>query len=102
MAPRERNAPLWLKIVLWFHVFAITVACLPRPPKEILGDKPERSPVGTEYLLLWNKPLAELVQIYTWPTGTWQSWDMFAPNPSDWEGYVSATITFKDGSKKKY
>jgi hypothetical protein len=98
----QRNAPIWLKVFVWFHVIAITIKCLPSAPSDAVGPQARRSLFGSEYLLAFNDKIKGYTEVYMWPTGIWQSWDMFAPNPSDWEGYVTADITYKDGTVKKY
>lgn len=102
MAKRERNAPLWIKFLVWFHVIAITIRCLPPVPAEAANPKDGRGLIGPENILYYNDRLKPFVEPYLWSTGLWQSWDMFAPRPSDWEGYVTATITYKDGTVKEY
>lgn len=36
---------------------------------------------------------------YMFPTGLWQAWDMFAPNPALANVYLEAEVTFRDGSR---
>ena len=37
---------------------------------------------------------------YLISTGLWQSWNMFAPNPSDTDVYIEATIKYEDGTEE--
>ncbi|MFY9234915.1 MAG: hypothetical protein WAO58_10715 [Fimbriimonadaceae bacterium] len=99
----KRTSPSpFLKIWVWLHVIIITIKCLPSAPDDVKGDKPKRAAFGTEYLLLATDKLEPMLDVYLWPTGFWQDWAMFAPNPSDWDGYTTAQILYKDGSKKTY
>ena len=36
---------------------------------------------------------------YMFPTGLWQAWDMFAPNPALANVYLETEVTFRDGSR---
>lgn len=92
MKNAERRSVHWLvKLFVVFHLAAITLWSLPRP-----GTKP----VGTDIVLVWNeryfRPSA--ASYYLTATGFWQYWDMFAPNPSAWDGWVDAVVTFQDGT----
>lgn len=98
---RHFNTSPWIKLWVWTHLAFITIKCLPTAPAEAKGDPPDRKPFGTEYLLIATDRLKPALDLYLWPTGFWQSWDMFAPNPSDWEGYVTAKIFYRDGSFKE-
>lgn len=100
MPAAEKNAPIYTKIWVWFHLFVVTCVCLPRVPEDVSTGK--REPFGTEWVLVYNDKLKTLLQPYTWPTGFWQSWDMFAPNPSNWEGYVSAVVFYQDGTSRAF
>jgi hypothetical protein len=101
--PAAPNAPVWLKVLVALHVFAITIWAIPNATDEALSGK--RDPIGTEWLLYWNnKHVKRLkpVQTYLFATGFWQYWDMFSPNPSQTDLWVDAIVTYKDGSEKVY
>lgn len=55
---------------------------------------PDRSAVGHK-ILTFLEPYQILF-------GLDQTWSMFAPNPSNLNSYLTATITFKDGSTEKW
>ena len=42
------------------------------------------------------------VKYYLIPTGFWQYWDMFAPNPANIDFYCDAEVTYADGSHRTY
>ena len=59
--------------------------------------------------LLWVLPdnalrqqLLALPQKYISNVGLWQSWGMFAPEPSDLNLYLTAVITYRDGSQREW
>jgi hypothetical protein len=45
-----------------------------------------------------NQMLRSRLGWYVWPTGFWQAWDMFAPNPVVANIYLEADVTLSDGS----
>ena len=99
----KQNAPIWVKIFVGLHIFAITAWCLPKPPDPILnGTVPPR---GSDWLLFGNyryvKTFPPLID-YLMVTGFWQYWDMFAPNPASADFYADAIVTYRDGSTKIY
>lgn len=101
-AERPRTAPAWVKIAVALHVFAITVWALPNPPEEVMQGKVKFYPrvwplyVNAKYLKTLNP-----VKAYLFATGTWQYWDMFAPNPSSTDWYGSAQVEYRDGTKRE-
>lgn len=102
-ARTERNAPIWVKLFVAFHLVAITVWALPDPPKETLEGK--RKAFGTENILVWNRENAKAFQpipLYLLTTGFWQYWDMFSPNPAQIDIWCDAQVVYKDGSTKHY
>ncbi len=96
-----RTVPVWIKLLVGLHVFAVTVWALPQPADAVRAGRVQ--PAGTGWLLFWNsRYLKELrpVQAYVLSTGTWQYWDMFAPDPSNTDWYCAADVTYKDGTTK--
>ncbi|MBI3893013.1 MAG: hypothetical protein HY303_15955 [Candidatus Wallbacteria bacterium] len=77
----------WLKALLsgWlaWHLMAIALAAIPLP-------EPARA------------RLLPLVKPYLLWTGCWELWDMFAPNPPDWNTRLEAVVTFQDGSQSTF
>ncbi len=53
-------------------------------------------PSATQQLLY--KPLHS----YLWMVGCDQNWNMFSPNPSDLDVYMSAQITYQNGTQKTW
>lgn len=98
----RRTAPVWVKILVALHLFAILIWTLPKLPDDVISGRV--TPRSTQWLLYWNqKYLKNLnpVQAYLFSTGTWQYWDMFAPNPANWDWYCTADVTYSDGTKKE-
>lgn len=94
----DRESVSWVvKLVLFFHVAAITSWVLPEPSTAVstgtkLGTISDRIlNVNSQYLK--HSP----VQLYVLSTGVWQSWDMFAPNPASVDIYPDALVTLKSG-----
>jgi hypothetical protein len=101
--PRQRNAPIWLKILLFAHVLAITIWALPNPAQSLIDGN--REPVGTQRLLVWNhRYLKSLTPVsgYLFTTGAWQYWDMFAPDPAQTDIWCDADVVYRDGTVKRY
>jgi hypothetical protein len=46
-----------------------------------------------------NRMLRSRLGRYVWPTGFWQAWDMFAPNPVVANVYLEGEVTLADGSR---
>jgi len=92
-----------VKIFVAFHLLAITVWAIPNPPERIRdGTVPAR---GTDHILVWNHDYLKqnpLLRGYLLSSGTWQYWDMFAPDPSQTDFYGTATVVYLDGTKKEY
>ncbi|MEQ1823649.1 MAG: hypothetical protein ABL949_14165 [Fimbriimonadaceae bacterium] len=102
----QPERPKWqrtlLKSLFFFHIFAVLVWTLPAPPNGVaVGILP---PTGTDVLLKFNKDWLRPspVQQYMLSFGVWQSWDMFAPNPSNRDVWGDAEVQFKDGTVKNW
>lgn len=98
-APTRRVNPI-VKILVFFHIFMIASWSTPKPADAIInGVAP---PQGEEWLLYLNQRYVkqnDLLNNYLTFTGLWQGWDMFAPNPADTDLWLSAEVTYRDGSK---
>jgi hypothetical protein len=97
------NAPWYVKAFVLLHLFCITVWAVPNPPESIA--KGESKPAGTDYLLVWNADYLKRLQpvaAYLFATGTWQYWDMFAPNPAQTDLWVDAEVIYRDGTRKHH
>jgi hypothetical protein len=100
--PEGRRVSPWIKVFVVFHIAAITIWALPSPPSGILDGK-QRGALG-DRLLVFNqlhlKPSP--VKYYLMPTGFWQYWDMFSPNPASIDFYGTAEVVFRDGTVRPY
>ena len=118
----DRTLPWWVRPIVLFHVFAITVWSLPPPAPGFatgsivpsvntnsVGDMVrtfvpfihDKILLGAFHVKEDNGGfLGKAVRGYVVSTGTWQYWDMFAPNPSNLDVWVDAEVTFLDGSKR--
>lgn len=117
--PKEpRNAPIWIKIFVAIHILAITMWSLPYPKKPYMNGTAKlgidsSSPAalartfsetvteGTLYLN-WKYLKGSPLMFYAGPTGFWQYWDMFSPNPADTDLYMEAEVEFQDGTKNRF
>lgn len=98
ISPSPRVSPL-VKAFVLFHLVAITAWSLPRPKPEILDGRAQ--PFGSDYVLVGGDKLRQIppLSAYLHTSGTWQYWDMFAPDPSNVDLYADAEVEFRDGSK---
>jgi hypothetical protein len=102
-APAERNAPIWVKAFVLFHLLAITIWAFPNPPVAVQQGKAQ--PAGTDWLEVWDKKYlmpSPPVQDYLLISGFWQYWDMFAPDPVQQDVWCDAVVTFKNGTSSVY
>lgn len=105
-ADTKRNAPWYVKAFVIVHVFCIVSWTIPTPRSDLLTGRvePPVTAVGDWVRLLNIRYVKSsyFVQDYVLTSGTWQYWDMFAPNPaqSDWWG--DAEVVYKDGSKRPF
>ena len=98
----ERNAPRWLKLLVGFHVLAITSWSLPKSSPGVLNGLLE--PRGLDWVLYTNDRYVRVspLQQYILTFGLFQSWDMFAPNPTNKDIWCDAIVVYKDGTEKVY
>jgi hypothetical protein len=80
-APRGLRRAVIHAFVL-FHLAAVTAWSFTSTESKAPVDRAVRSAFG------W----------YMFPTGLWQAWNMFAPNPGMSNVYVEAEVTLRDGS----
>lgn len=103
MSRPSRNAPIWVKLFVAFHLIAILIWALPYAPAPVRNGAV--SPIGSDYILLANERYAKqfpLVRTYLATTGFWQYWDMFSPNPADTDVWGDALIVREDGTRETY
>jgi len=98
----KRNAPRWLRLLVGFHVIAITSWSLPTSSPGVKNGL--QTPSGLDWVLFANDQYVRIspVQQYIQTLGLFQSWDMFAPNPSNKDIWCDAIVTYKDGTEKVY
>ncbi|HJP82727.1 MAG TPA: hypothetical protein VJ835_04405 [Fimbriimonadaceae bacterium] len=113
-----RNAPVWVKVFVVFHLVCITMWSLPYPKKpymqgtEQLGIRTDNARVfakslsetiteGTLYLN-WKYLKGSPLMYYPGVTGFWQFWDMFSPNPASIDLYMQADVIYADKSKHRF
>jgi hypothetical protein len=97
-----RRTPVWIKVLVYFHILCVVIWTLP-VRNEL--TKPNVRPIGTDWLLAMNLRHVRTqpwVKAYLFGTGTWQYWDMFAPNPANSDGYGDALVKFKNGKERTY
>src|SRR2546423_1041681 len=99
---KERNAAWWVKFLVFLHVVAITSWAVPRASPSVLNGSIK--PVGTEGILYLNDEFLKPspVQLYVLWSGTWQSWDMFSPNPASDDIWCDAEVVYRDGTVRRY
>lgn len=94
--------------VIW-HLYAMTAFSLPAPPRVLTSGaiQPTVSSLLSDPMswLLYANFRVKTSQYsplywYMVPTGLWQYWDMFAPNPSQMDVFLDGVITYQDGSTK--
>jgi hypothetical protein len=92
-----------VKLVVAFHLVAIVSWSLPNPANAILNRRVAAR--GNEVILLANhdrlkqfKPMRAYLIFF----GTWQYWDMFAPNPSSVDLWGDAEVERADGKIEVY
>jgi hypothetical protein len=90
--------------VVFWHIFCICVWACPSPNDSLLSGQAKPAPLALgDWLRIFDeKDLKhlEVVRMTLFTFGTWQYWDMFAPNPADTDWYGDAIIHYKDGSEK--
>jgi hypothetical protein len=102
------KVPVWVKAFVLWHIYAMTAWSLPRPAPALINGQigPSLSNIVSDPLAfgllvnyrIKNEPWSPLFW-YMQPTGLWQYWDMFAPNPSSMDVWLDAVIVLQDGSK---
>lgn len=97
--PKNRGVSPWIKALVLIHLAGVVSWALPRPRREILVG--EASPRGSDHLLVWGNELRQWAPLsaYTQATGSWQYWDMFAPDPAQIDQYADAIVVLRDGTQ---
>ncbi|HLK15288.1 MAG TPA: hypothetical protein VKT78_10820 [Fimbriimonadaceae bacterium] len=113
-APKQIRVSPWVKAFVAFHLVAITIWAVPNPPEAYKNGR-QQWKLQTGSFQEFTKSLNDgvrvlnqtrlrtsLIKYYDMPTGLWQYWDMFAPNPANIDWYGDAEVIYKDGSRKIY
>jgi hypothetical protein len=102
-----RKVSIWVKVFALIHLFCFVEWSLPDPPKAVKDgvydcNDPIKAVRELGCLYLANNKLEEKnpLRFYVMSTGVWQSWDMFAPDPSSLDIYLDAEVTYTDGAKR--
>ncbi|MEI7576505.1 MAG: hypothetical protein WCK51_06400 [Armatimonadota bacterium] len=101
-AENKRVHPLVCAFVA-SNVLMVTIYALPKPTQAVVNN--EVPAHGTDIFLKWNDATLKthpFLETYILPTGLWQYWDMFAPNPAQTDFWCDAQIIFFDGSHTTY
>lgn len=100
---KEPNARWWVKVLLFLHVVAITSWALPKAPNGMMNGTVPLGVNSDSLLYLNDKYMKSSPEaLYVLATGTWQSWDMFSPNPANTDIWCDAKVTFRNGSEMVY
>ncbi|MEA2554504.1 MAG: hypothetical protein QOJ65_2680 [Fimbriimonadaceae bacterium] len=107
-----------VKLFVFLHLLAITSWAMPQPSSRLLSGEEKLEVDKSSVLaaarsigrnlsdgtLLYNENYVKPspLKFYLLFTGFWQYWDMFSPNPASIDFYGTATITYKDGTRKLY
>lgn len=94
-----------IKLWVLFHMTMVFTWSLPKPPPAIMNGsvRPEGADLwrnlpdwGLELnrRYLEGSPLRRYMSAF----GTWQYWDMFAPDPASRDVWMDAVITYQDGT----
>jgi len=89
-----------VKIFVLIIILSCTIWSLPNPPPSVSSGK--RSPYGSDWILYLNQKYLKANVLVSWFvnfSGLWQSWDMFAPMPSNLNIWCDQVVTFRDGSQ---
>ncbi len=108
-----RRVSGWVKAFVGFHLLAITIWAIPNPPAAFLNGaqwklRTDSLPAFTQSLndgfrvFTNNKLKTTVVKYYLIPSGFWQYWDMFAPNPANVDFYCDADVIYSDGTHRIY
>lgn len=110
-AGKPKRVSGWVKAFVYFHLASITIWSIPAPPTEFANKPVFKSgnmqdfcrSINYEIRLFADRYLKpSIVRLYLLPTGFWQYWDMFAPNPASTDMWCDAVVKYQDGSTKIY
>ena len=99
----KRTVSIFVKLFVIWQIFVTVVWTLPNPTPPVLNGQTPAT--GSDTLLLANNKYLKSqppIAGYLMATGTWQYWDMFAPDPAQTDVWGDAVITFRDGTTMVY
>lgn len=82
-APLSRGMRIAVTVFVAFHLFGVIAWCVPLDSPLVVRCR-------------------EAIKGYMLFTGLFQKWDMFAPDPSRLNNYISATVTYRDGRTSEW
>jgi hypothetical protein len=103
--PMVKERPKWLrgllKGLLAFHILGVISWTMPEAPDPVKNRAVP--PQILDYPLLANQEFIKFGIFRPWiiSLGFWQSWDMFAPNPSNRDVWGSAKIEYANGTVRQ-
>ncbi|MBL8065604.1 MAG: hypothetical protein JNM34_07060 [Chthonomonadaceae bacterium] len=99
-----KKVKVLVKAYVLMHMFLITNWSLPKPAPAFANGtvKPTVANILRnlgDFILLWNDDIkfGTPLKYYVLSTGSWQYWDMFAPNPANVDYWWDAIVTYKSG-----
>jgi hypothetical protein len=95
---QQRVSP-WVVAFVVFHVVVTVLYALPKPNEQVMNGKAQAR--GSDHLLKFNQEVVKmnpLVYGYLYPSGMWQYWDMFSPDPAQVDYWGDAEVFFRDGT----
>lgn len=108
--PASKRTVHWaVKVLVLAHLIIIFSWSLPPPPPAIAEGRHKPTLLNVlrslpDYILAANDKFERTSPHQYWliSTGTWQGWDMFAPDPSNLDIWLDAEIEFADGTVKTH
>lgn len=115
---QDRKVNPMVVVFVLFHAFVIFAWSLPQPSyRPALADDPMEKALKANMWLMkdhlnplpyvreedaWKKSLSKMRSpgSYVIFSGTWQYWDMFAPNPANTDIWLDAVVTYEDGTEE--
>lgn len=94
---------IFVKLFVAWQITVMIIWTLPNPRPEVLSGRLPAN--GSDQILLFNnKNLKTIPPVsgYLMATGTWQFWDMFAPDPAQTDFWGDAIVTYRDGTTSRY
>lgn len=101
----KRTVHWGVKLFVLFHLFAVLTWCLPEPPERVATRRVKFSfQEAPNYFLDANNRYIKdsPIKHYMQPTGIWQGWNMFSPNPADIDIWYDMVVTYQDRTEFTY